>query len=133
MKLLLIASAVTASPTKPRIIGGEAVSAHSEPHIVSLQKTRNHFCGGSILSSSWLITAAHCHQISYDHVDAVVGAHNIHDKEENNQRVPVLKLIRHANYDYNGLINDIALAKSKFHTTYNLKLITKSVQFHDNG
>lgn len=66
------------------------------------------------MSETWLITAAHCHQISYDHVDAVVGAHNIHDKEEANQRVPVLKLIRHKDYDFNGLMNDVAVAKSKF-------------------
>ena len=62
----------------PWIIGGEIVpgklpryisrsqsliSAHSQPHIVSLQKNKNHFCGASIVSSDWLISASHCHQI----------------------------------------------------------------------
>ena len=37
--------------------------AHSQPHIVSLQKNKNHFCGASIVSSVWLISASHCHQI----------------------------------------------------------------------
>ena len=80
------------------------------------------------MSETWLITAAHCHQISYDHVDAVVGAHNIHDKEEANQRVPVLKLIRHKDYDFNGLMNDVAVAKSKFDVKKEYKVCKRTFQ-----
>ena len=46
------------------VIGDDnEILAHSQPHIVSLQKNKNHFCGASIVSSDWLISASHCHQI----------------------------------------------------------------------
>ena len=48
---------------------------------------------------------------SYDYVQAVAGAHNIKDPNEINQSVPVLKFIRHPEYDYNGLKNDVAMVK----------------------
>lgn len=43
------------------IVGGADTQISSVPWQVSLQ-TRNgrHFCGGSILSSTWIVTAAHC-------------------------------------------------------------------------
>ena len=73
MRELLLAGLATASPPTPRIIGGVVAPPNSEPHIVSLQKAHNHFCGGSILSNTWILTAAHCHQINYDHVEVVAG------------------------------------------------------------
>ena len=48
---------------------------------------------------------------SYDLVQAVAGAHNIKDPNEVNQALPVLKFIRHPEYDYNGLKNDVAMVK----------------------
>ena len=51
------------------------------------------------------------HIFSYDYVQAVAGAHNIKDLNEINQSVSVLKFIRHPEYDYNGLKNDVAMVK----------------------
>ena len=62
----------------PTIIGGNEVEPHSEPHIVSLQNRAGHFCGASIVSDTWLISAAHCHQVGdYSDMHALLGAHNI--------------------------------------------------------
>ena len=49
--------------------------------------------------------------LSYDYVQAVAGAHNIKDPNEINQIVSILKFIRHPEYDYNGLKNDVAMVK----------------------
>lgn len=43
-----------------KIIGGTIPAPHSEPHILSLQRDRSHFCGGSLISATHGLTAAHC-------------------------------------------------------------------------
>lgn len=45
----------------PMIIGGFEINIDNVPHQVSLQTTnRYHFCGGSLITASIVITAAHC-------------------------------------------------------------------------
>ncbi len=48
--------------TPARIVGGEKVVEYSWPMMVSLRfpKENIHWCGGTILSSSYILTAAHC-------------------------------------------------------------------------
>jgi secreted trypsin-like serine protease len=43
------------------IVGGTATQISATPWQVSLQSAQGqHFCGGSILSATWIVTAAHC-------------------------------------------------------------------------
>ncbi|KAJ8676504.1 hypothetical protein QAD02_012291 [Eretmocerus hayati] len=52
----------TPIPTQPigRIIGGMPISIESAPWQVSLQALGSHLCGGSLVSSRHVLTAAHC-------------------------------------------------------------------------
>ncbi|MGI9211387.1 MAG: S1 family peptidase [Methylococcaceae bacterium] len=50
-----------------RIVGGTTAQADGWPWVVSLEFSfgvnevyRDHFCGGSLIASDWVITAAHC-------------------------------------------------------------------------
>lgn len=43
-----------------RIVGGEDSSDAEWPWVVSIQKNGTHHCAGSLLTSRWVVTAAHC-------------------------------------------------------------------------
>ena len=44
----------------PRIVGGHEATPHSFPHQAALFIDNMYFCGGSLISSEWIMTAAHC-------------------------------------------------------------------------
>ncbi|XP_046994232.1 trypsin beta-like [Schistocerca americana] len=68
--LCLLVAACSAAPStrvrtpRPlldgRIVGGEPVDISQFPWQVSLQEFGSHSCGGSIISSTWVLTAGHC-------------------------------------------------------------------------
>ncbi|CAG0904079.1 unnamed protein product [Cyprideis torosa] len=63
------------SPTDTRIINGQDAAPCQFPHQVSLQNQQlNHFCGGSIIGSEWVVTAAHCAQIIIEYSQIYIGS-----------------------------------------------------------
>ena len=50
----------TNSVSASRIVGGESANEATWSWVVSLSIANTHLCGGSIISSSWILTAAHC-------------------------------------------------------------------------
>ena len=44
----------------PLIVGGQQTEPHERPWQVALFIDDFYFCGGSILSPQWVVTAAHC-------------------------------------------------------------------------
>uniref|UniRef100_A0A8C4IBZ6 Acrosin n=1 Tax=Dicentrarchus labrax TaxID=13489 RepID=A0A8C4IBZ6_DICLA len=47
-------------PGSPRIVGGREAPEGSWPWQVSIQILSKHHCGGTIISSLWVLTATHC-------------------------------------------------------------------------
>ena len=43
-----------------RIVGGEATTIEEYPYQISLLSYGSHICGGSIVASNFIVTAAHC-------------------------------------------------------------------------
>ncbi len=79
------------------IVGGVQAAVGEFPFIVSLQKKGyGHFCGGTLIGSKWVLTAAHC---VADGIDSVmIGLYN-QKITTNIQNIKPLKITKHPSYD----------------------------------
>ncbi|KAF5922320.1 chymotrypsinogen B-like [Diceros bicornis minor] len=93
-----------------RIVNGEDAVPSSWPWQVSLQ-TRSgfHFCGGSLISQRWVVTAAHCGVRKSHRV--VAGASDLGSDEEAVQVLRIAEVFEHPLWDQYTVRNDIALLK----------------------
>ncbi|CAF2160489.1 unnamed protein product [Rotaria magnacalcarata] len=98
-----------------RIVGGEPAASHSWTWAVSLRvRSDIHFCGGSIISPHYVLTAAHCIDdpyISMLTITAAVGTDNLHDNV--GQRITVSTIYKHPRYNKLTHANDIAILRLK--------------------
>merc|ERR1712071_318256 len=95
-----------------RIVGGQETEEHEYPWQVGLvQKNgRSPYCGGTLISSTHVLTAAHCTANSAaENVFVILGEHNIADSDVN--RVAVAEIINHPNYNSQTTDNDYAILR----------------------
>ncbi|KAM7398621.1 hypothetical protein PAMA_006501 [Pampus argenteus] len=102
---------VSPSPST-RIVGGTEAVKGAWPWQVSLQIFSQHICGGSIISSYWIVSAAHCFEkYSSPEVWKVhSGDVSLYQMSYKNGKT-VYKIISHEKYDRVTKSNDIALLK----------------------
>ncbi|XP_058810750.1 chymotrypsin-2-like [Phymastichus coffea] len=115
--LLVLCLAVAAYAT-PRIVGGKDASEGAYPYQVSLRRP-THFCGGSILNSRWILTAAHCVQ-NREHTDVTVVAGTVLLNSTDGQTYQSEYIVWHNGFNMLVLRNDIALIR-----------VDRDIQFND--
>ncbi|CAD7093257.1 unnamed protein product [Hermetia illucens] len=115
-----------------RIFGGEEAT-NPIPYQISLQKLRatkwDHFCGGSIISHSYIVTAAHCvYQEEVERLSILAGTTN---RLSNSTRYLIQSYIPHPNYRANNH-HDIALVQTKhqFQFTSNIAPINFEKRYY---
>uniref|UniRef100_S4RVH5 Peptidase S1 domain-containing protein n=1 Tax=Petromyzon marinus TaxID=7757 RepID=S4RVH5_PETMA len=99
------------------IVGGSECAAHSQPWQVSLN-IGYHFCGGSLISSEWVVSAAHCYMPAPS-ISVRIGEHNIFASEGTEQWIQASKAIPHPQYHSATTDNDIMLIKLSSPATLN--------------
>lgn len=99
----------------PKIIGGIDAPIYGQPWQVSLvipwikDSREAHFCGGALIGSEWLVTAAHCvENLQPEDLEVITGTVTLNNK---NTRTPVIKIISNPDFDPETFDNDIALVR----------------------
>lgn len=104
-----------------RVVGGHDAVPHSWPWQVLLINDRGEpFCGGSIISAEFILTAGHCVAGSIRASRIRVGV-GLHDWRQRGQgRIHKVKyIIKNKDYDESTLDNDIAMLKLRTPIMFN--------------
>jgi hypothetical protein len=109
-----------ASPDHKKVYGGKNAPSGAFPFQVSLilaeakkgEEFSYHFCGGSLISDTWVLTAGHCVTSEGEIVDpkginVYVGSIDFKDGD----RIAVKSVYRHPQYNADFTDNDVALLK----------------------
>jgi len=101
-------------PGKERmIVGGIPAQPNEFPWQVSIRTMQDfHYCGGSIITNQWILTAAHCLEGDIpEWVQVVVGDHQRNAPNDARLSFRVLEIIMHEDYDDYWFTNDIGLIR----------------------
>jgi secreted trypsin-like serine protease len=108
---------------KTRIIGGHEVDALEYPWQIALVVRVQYnettqaggFCGGTLISDQWVLTAAHCVDLPYPVLSTTVyvGAHDLSLSREEDGRTEIVgeSWYTHPEWDSSTVKNDVALIK----------------------
>ncbi|XP_030800144.1 acrosin-like [Camarhynchus parvulus] len=98
-----------------RIVGGAGAAEAEWPWLVSIQHPwvpgLGHWCGGSLITADWVLTAAHCFD-KFDNISllyVLIGATQLSQPGPGAQVRNVKKVVIHRNYKRRDMSNDIAL------------------------
>ncbi|CAL4132745.1 unnamed protein product, partial [Meganyctiphanes norvegica] len=96
-----------------RIVNGVTTEVHEFPWQVAIvsKYSNRPYCGGSIISQSWILTAAHCAEVTNLSDKIVVGEHNwaLTSDTAAMERLTIHRIHVHPEYNPMKLNNDIAL------------------------
>ncbi|XP_018403823.1 PREDICTED: serine protease 53-like [Cyphomyrmex costatus] len=103
------------------IVGGSDALDGAHPYIVSLRRNNRHFCGGSIISKHYILTAGHCitvleDPINLENVTVHAGTNRL--SEYGYVYIPEAVIV-HPDFKRSLIHNDIGLIRLKTDIQYN--------------
>lgn len=103
------------------IVGGEKAKNGEFPHMaamgtITIDGKEDFFCGGSLISELFVLTAAHCTRLTNANAFARLGDQNIRSTDDgvNEVDVPIVDFIKHEGYSRSTRQHDIAVAKLQY-------------------
>uniref|UniRef100_V5I8M2 Chymotrypsin BI n=1 Tax=Anoplophora glabripennis TaxID=217634 RepID=V5I8M2_ANOGL len=116
------------NPAKPedlpasRVIGGVEVAPNSIPYQVAIVINGLSFCGGSLISTNRVLTAAHC-TVRAVFVNVRLGAHAFNSNEATQVRITSTSIANHPNYGQGSFAgNDVAVISLPSAVTLNVNI-----------
>lgn len=98
-----------------RIVGGTKSTKDRYPYQVALVENGSQFCGGSLISPTWVLTAAHCFGSV---TDVEIGRFDLENDSEVYERIKVQHEIPHPYFDMATLDYDFMLLKLEQPSNY---------------
>ncbi|XP_055389208.1 serine protease SP24D-like [Condylostylus longicornis] len=102
--VVLLGVAVSEISARGRIVGGWDALPQQFPHQISLRIRGSHTCGGSIISPTWILTAAHCVGNNVYDYTVVAGSNQL---SNGGVAITAKRIISHERYG--NFQNDVAL------------------------
>jgi secreted trypsin-like serine protease len=96
-----------------RIVGGKEAVKYSWPWQVQVRNSGSHYCGASLLSSNWILSAAHCFRgVSPSSFSFRLGRHTKSGTNEPyEQTVTAATVVIHESYSPLTTNNDVAVIR----------------------
>uniref|UniRef100_A0A8D2NDR8 Acrosin n=1 Tax=Zonotrichia albicollis TaxID=44394 RepID=A0A8D2NDR8_ZONAL len=98
---------------RTRVVGGKNAEVGAWPWLVSIQDPSvsgtGHLCGGSLISTRWVLTAAHCFAENISAMRLLIGVTQLTEPGPEAQVRLIKRLLIHNEYDPADQSNDIAL------------------------
>ncbi|XP_005810916.2 testisin-like [Xiphophorus maculatus] len=108
------------APLNTKIVGGVGATAGSWPWQVSIHWRSSHICGGTLINSQWVLTAAHCILTkTLSDWTLYFGRQTQAGPNANEVSSQLSQIIVHPNYNNTLYNNDLALMKLSSSVTFN--------------
>jgi len=92
-----------------KIVGGSESAPHKYPWMAALFVDDQWFCGGTLISDEWVLTAAHCADGASEML-VMLGAHNVREgAEEGRMELTTTDFFTHPDWSQMNIHNDLAL------------------------